>query len=347
MPIRAPAAATALFLLLACHSASPEDTTLYDEQSPLSATLSAPLKAASDARNSDDGEYFEGTWQYVDANGEPVTLAVGIRARGNFRRDNCRYPPLRLNFKKSEVKSTLFAGQDKVKLVGQCGPGKRFREWLMLEYMSYRAYALLTDFHFRTRLIELTYIDSAGGKPRTDLAFIIESDEDTAKRLDARVIEESVSPSRLDAQQSALVEVFQFFIGNNDYSTSRAPPGRTCCHNSRLLESNDPELGLIPVPYDFDHAGIVDAEYARPPDNVPTSSVRERYFTGICKDDAAWAAAFATFQSQRNNLTAVFKQAKLSNKLRRETDRYVEQFFAIISDPEWARADIIEACRAP
>lgn len=335
------------WLLVAGSATAIADTALYDTASPLAATLSAPLKAAYDDRDNSERPYFDGTWRYTDADGVEVELQVGIRARGNFRRENCRHVPLRLNFKKSEVKGTLFAGQDKIKLVGPCGSGKRYQDWLMLEYLGYRAYALLTDRHFRTRLLELTYSDSDGGKPRTSLAFIVESDEDTARRLESTLVEESVSPSRLDAGQSALVEVYQFFIGNNDYSTSRAPPGRSCCHNARLLDDGQPDTGLIPVPYDFDHAGIVNAGYARPPDNVPTKSVTDRYFTGLCKpDEQVWEDAFESFRREREAIITLFSEAQLSSRSRRDALRYIERFFGIIDDPAWARADIIEACRS-
>ena len=343
---RAPRAHLICCFLLALGASAQAETTLYDDDAPLAVTLTAPLELAYDDRDNSERPYFDGTWRYTAAAGETVELQVGIRARGNFRRDNCRYVPLQLNFKKSEVRDTLFAGQDKLKLVGPCGPGKRFQDWLMLEYLAYRSYALLTERHFRTRLLELTYADSGGGKPRTSYAFVIESDGDMARRLQSVLVDESVSPSRLDDGQSALVEVFQFFIGNNDYSTSRAPPGRSCCHNSRLLDDGDPDTGLTPVPYDFDHAGIVDAKYARPPDNVPTTSVTERYFTGLCKaDEQVWQDAFDAFRRERAAIVALFGEAQLSNRSRREALRYIERFYNIIDDPAWARADIIEACR--
>ncbi len=322
------------------------ESSLYQDRSPLLITLTAPHKSLYRARNDPKRPSFDGVWTYVTETGELVELAVGVRSRGNFRRENCRFVPLQINFKKSQVKGTLFKGQDKVKLVGPCGPGARAREWLMLEYLSYQAYAQLTDLHFRTRLLQLTYAEPSGGKSRTDFAFMIESDEDTASRLGAKLIEKDVAMSRLDPEHSALVEVFQFFIGNNDYSTSRAPAGRTCCHNARLLDNAEPGGGLLPVPYDFDHAGIVNASYARAPDSVPGNSVRKRYFTGLCKpDEGVWTRAFKRFSAQREAMVQIFSSELLAEKSRQSALSYVREFYEIIDAPEQARKHIIEHCR--
>ena len=54
--------------------------------------------------------------------GTELVLPVKVRTRGIFRRDkrNCNFPPLRLDFPKSEMKGTVFEGQNRLKLVTPC-----------------------------------------------------------------------------------------------------------------------------------------------------------------------------------------------------------------------------------
>ncbi|MFK7956811.1 MAG: hypothetical protein AB8B96_12030 [Lysobacterales bacterium] len=323
------------------------DTPLYDVDSALNVTLSAPHKAIYRARKDPQRPSFEGTWEYTNDAGETVQLSVGVRPRGNFRRENCRHIPLQINFKKGQVKKTLFKGQNKIKLVGPCSPGARAREWLMLEYLSYRALEKITPLHFRTRLLNLTYAEAGSSKSRTDFAFIIESDGDTAKRLGLDLEREDVAMSRLNPEHSALVEVFQYFIGNNDYSTSRAAtPDRTCCHNMRLLVDRQADEGFLPVPYDFDHAGIVDPSYARASKNVPGNSVRKRYFTGLCKkDEAIWNRTFERFNQQRQAIEQLFVDGTLKESSRESALKYINEFYQIINDEQRSRREIIDRCR--
>ena len=41
----------------------------------------------------------------------------------------------------------------------------------------------------------------------------------------------------------------------------------------------------ITVPYDFDHAGIVNAPYAQPAEELQMSSIRQRRYRGYCMPD--------------------------------------------------------------
>ena len=133
---------------------------LFRDHAPLKAVLTAPISQAYAQRQSDVRLYFPGQWSYTDAGGETQRLEVSIRIRGNFRRNYCELPPLRLNFKKSQVEGTLFDGQDKLKLVSPCRHGLESQQDLLLEYMAYRIFEILTDYSFGARLIRLSYVDS-------------------------------------------------------------------------------------------------------------------------------------------------------------------------------------------
>ena len=47
------------------------------------------------------------------------TINVSLRARGNFRRSTCFFPPIRMEIKKKPRKETLFEHYKKTKIVGR------------------------------------------------------------------------------------------------------------------------------------------------------------------------------------------------------------------------------------
>ena len=87
---------------------------LFQNTEILEASISAPMSTLLKERP--EVEELAGTLQFTDALGEVVELDLQIRTRGRFRRDLdvCRFPPLRLNLKKSQTKDTLFHKQDKL-----------------------------------------------------------------------------------------------------------------------------------------------------------------------------------------------------------------------------------------
>ena len=73
---------------------------LFQSDEILQVTIEGPLTTLIDEKSKED--YLDGFFRYTDADGSPVEFDVKLRARGNFRHANCDYPPVRLNFKKSQ-----------------------------------------------------------------------------------------------------------------------------------------------------------------------------------------------------------------------------------------------------
>ena len=144
-----------LLLAVVAGSNAARADALFATEDPLKVTLRGPLTKVYDEGPSGQSRERTAQWTYNDAEGNRVRHKVRFRQRGNMRRRACFLPPLRLNFIKSELKGTLFEGQDKLKLVGVCDRQRQYRDFLMLEYLAYRAYALLTPASFDTRLLEL------------------------------------------------------------------------------------------------------------------------------------------------------------------------------------------------
>ena len=337
-----------LQLCLADNARAAGEHLLFQDDEVLKAVLTAPISQAYAQRHQEVRIYFPGYWSYISGDGQTRRLDVSIRTRGHFRREFCELVPLQLNFKKSQVKGTLFTGQDKLKLVAPCRDGERYQQYVILEYLAYRIFDIITDHSFRTRLVRLSYVDSDERyEPWTDIAFVIEDDSDMANRLGLeRLRIGSVKYNELDHPKTALVQLFQFLIANNDYSVIKGGEGEECCHNSDVLAEEASGGGRIPIPFDFDLSGLVNAHYAKPPHQVPIIDVRERYFYGLCQPRETLDNAIFYMQSKRDEIIALFENsAELNAKNKKKSLEYVEDFYAILDSPEKIEREIIGRCR--
>ena len=321
---------------------------LFQDDTVLKAVLTAPVAQAYAQRLRDIRIYYPGQWTYVDNDGQTQRLQVSIRTRGNFRREYCDLPPLQLNFIKREVKGTLFAGQNKLKLVAPCKHGDKYQQYVVLEYLAYRVFAIITEQSFRTRLLRLTYVDSDEKlEPWTDFTYVIEEEKDMADRLGLeRLRLPSIRYRELDHPMTALVQLFQLLIGNNDYSVVKGGEGNRCCHNIEVLGVKDADGARIPIPFDFDMSGLVNADYATPPSQVPIEDVRRRYFYGLCQPDDVLNDAIAHMQAKREEIVALLENsAELDTRSKARSLDYVEDFYAIIDSAERTQTEIVGRCR--
>ena len=321
---------------------------LFEGEEPMKAVLSAPITQVYKQAKKEVRLYLNGSFAYSNNGGSAKKIPLTIKTRGNFRRKNCRFPPLRLNFKKKQNNENLFRGQNKLKLVGPCKKGKNYQSLLALEYMVYQMFEEVSDYHFKTRLLELSYIDTDDKqKPRTATTFLIEDVSDMAKRSGMKEQKiKTVSRANLDLQHAALVEIFQLMISNYDYSLLQAPGGDDCCHNARLIANKDGSGKVIAVPYDFDVSGFVDAPYATPPANFDVSSVRVRTFTGFCKEDRHFRSAIAKFNQRKGRIYDVVRLSDLvGEKTKKRALGYLDKFYKIVNDESKLQKKIIGRCR--
>jgi len=325
-----------------------ERTPLFSDDTILKAVLTAPLTQAYEQREQEVRLWLPGQWSYLDESGEAVRLEVSVRGRGNFRLINCQLMPLQLNFKKMQVKGTLFAGQNKLKLVAPCQHGVKAQQDLLLEYLAYRTLEILTDRSFGTRLVRLSYVDSDDKKKSwTDLVFLIEDDADLARRLDldrARVASNTFE--NLDLRAVALVDLFQFMIANHDYSVLQGPEGSYCCHNVEIFASEDRPDQRIPIPFDFDMSGLVNAPYAAPPDYLPIRLVRTRYYRGLCQPQEILEETISLFRSKRGEIMDLYRGMEELERLKKSgTLKYLQQFFDILDSESAIKEQIVDRCR--
>ncbi len=79
-----------------------EPTPLFQNQDPLSIKLKYSIKDVK--KNTNDSTYIESMLYYKNEATEYDSLKIDLRARGNNRRENCYYAPLRLKLSNSVTK---------------------------------------------------------------------------------------------------------------------------------------------------------------------------------------------------------------------------------------------------
>ena len=320
---------------------------LFQSDTPLNITFEAPFDQIDRARDK-EAEY-DGIMRYVEADGTEVVLDVGLEVRGNWRlrKENCNYSQLWVDLKRGQTPNTLFAEQNRLKLVVQCRGSDRYRDFLAKEQQLYKVFSNLSDIHFGTRLVNATYIDSEDpDSSRTHLAFFIEHQRRLKDRFGMDDVELNNIPyQELDPTQSILVGLFMFQIANTDFSIIRAAEGDECCHNAKLLV--DESGRYYPIPYDFDSSGFVDASYAAPPG--PTIGVRNnrtRKYRGFCYDSESLDAAVERISAERENTFAIISDTShISDRTAGRSTRYMEDFYEVLENPRQFQRKIIDDCR--
>lgn len=342
------AAAIALFLLAfttAVLSAGDPDP-LFDSNEVLEVTLVAPL--TSIMRNRSNDTEAPGTLSFVDSDGVAVEFDVAIRARGHFRRrpDICEFAPLRLNFKKSQTKNTLFDHQDKLKMVTHCqSSSPRYDQFVIKEYLAYRVLNVISDHSFRARLLRVKYVDEdRGNSERSRLAMFIEHEDKLAKRLGTTVLKtRMVTFASLQPEHANLMSLFHYFIGNTDYSPISGSEGENCCHNHTLFDSAGDFI--LSVPYDFDMSGFVNAPHSGSNPRFKLRNVRQRLYRGRCVNNVHLAASLERFFSQRTTIVDMINTQKLmKTSVRKDLLSFVRKFFDSLDSPKKIDKKLVSDC---
>jgi hypothetical protein len=331
---------------------SPADSApLFSSHDVLGMRLEGPLEQVFKERDPEDPESYEAVLSWRTAGGGEESQTISLRTRGQFRlqRRTCGFPPLRVNVKKSAVEGTLFAGQNKLKLVTHCQDGRdEYEQYLLQEYLIYRMYNLFTEESFRVRLVLMTYVDSEAKRDSiTKYAFFIEDEDAMAARNGLEVLEVAqLPPEQVSQWDLVRFELFQFLIGNTDFDPFKAEPDdEYCCHNAVLIGSMLDML-VIPVPYDFDWSGVISARYAKPAEILGIRSVRERRFWGVCRPREDWEVTFPEFEERREAIYELFRsQPDLDPDRLEDSLEYFDEFYEIIADEGQVRREIESQCR--
>ena len=314
---------------------------LFASHEPLELTLIADFAQLDDDRDEENPERPARLLTRA-TDGTPVEIPLEVRTRGNFRlrKSTCSFPNLRLDFSLAPAAAnTVFANQDALKLVAHCRDGGEYGQNLLEEYLVYRLYNLLTEESFQVRLAVITYQDVSGRTETiTRYGFLLENVDRLAARLGGLHVEVAgVHPHQLDGEASARVELFEYMIGNTDFSIVNF-------HNAELVRL--PDGTYHPIPYDFDFSGLVDAPYAVPASILGTRSVRERVYRGFCRPGIEFGPIFDSFLANRPAFSQLFhEQPELEPKRAERAVRYLDEFFETAESHRARQALIDRRCR--
>jgi len=319
---------------------------LFASDEILEVRIVAPIDVIIKERPID--EELAGTFHYTAGDGKSVALDIAVRARGLYRRrpDVCPFPPLRLNFKKSQVKDSLFAGQDKLKLVTHCRTGSYVLEQAVIaEYVAYRILNLLTDTSFHVKLLRINYTSTNDDPGINGYGLLIEHKDRLAKRIGIPVFTiDKMGVADLPADYVNLISVFHYLIGNTDYSLVNSAPGKDCCHNHTPFGGEDKPY--YSIPYDFDMSGLVAAPYASPNPTLRLSSVQERLYRGFCVNNDLLPATLEEFQAKRDDIENLIRdQAELSRPKRKEMLRFIDDFYRTTARTKSVDRYFVNRCR--
>jgi hypothetical protein len=329
---------------VAVHAAGAD--ALFATDSTLHVTVTAPFKQIMKERPED--EYVAGTLETVNADGTILSLDIGIRTRGIFRRNSkiCPFAPLRVNFQKKQLDDTVFDKQDKLKLVTHCrSKSNRYDQSVISEYLAYRILNLMTESSFRVRLMRVTYVHADDRNKREEnYAFFIEHKDRLAKRLDLTEIEApKIGMSMIQAEYGNLVSVFQYLIGNTDFSPISGPPDEMCCHNHVLFGGENTRYWSMP--YDFDQAGIVNSPHSQANPRFKLRSVRQRLYRGRCLNNQILPDSLDQYRAKRSDIEALInQQSGLDKGTRSSILSFVESFYETIDNDKRVQSQLVKAC---
>ena len=307
---------------------------LFDSDEPLDIKLIVDLNRLIEERGEEAKDLDAMVIQNEGkANEYSCNLEVGIR--GNFRRNpqNCDFPPLKLDFfRKKDPPQGAFSGQNKVKLVTHCEDS----DHVILEYLVYKLYNLISPHSYKVRLANITYQDAKGNLPiMEEKGFFIEEDKMMAERIGGvGLVADTVYPEQASRKELTTLYMFNFMIGNLDWDI-------TLFKNLEVVDMGE-EIAPIVVPYDFDFSEMVDAPYTR----VFVSNLDRQKLRQICREPEEVEEVWTYFQAKKKEILDLYKrQRDLDPILKRRGIATLKDFYKMTKNLEDVQDRFKEACR--
>jgi hypothetical protein len=136
-----------------------------------------------------------------------------------------------------------------------------------------------------------------------------------------------------------LVAVFQYMIGNTDWSVWKR-------HNIAIVQKVAQPRPLLAVPYDYDFSGAVNAPYATPPEQLKLQSVRQRVYRGFCQPDSVLSGVLARFRSAKDSMYAAVRAVPdLPERDVRNVLDYFDEFYKVLANPGAVNREFVRPCR--
>ena len=318
--------------------ADAESRALFQSSDTLPLTLEANFGTITKDRDPDSTNVYPGVIRLEVPDKGTIEVPVQLSVRGSLRRKTCDFVPLRVVFSKDEARGTVFETRaGGLKLVTHCHNSGDDEQYILKEYLAYRIGNLMPAPSFRARLARITYVDSNKHKTLTKrYAIFLEDDSDVARRLQGKVADKEFRFAQLHPVALLEMTLFEFMIGNTDYSIMAR-------HNVRVVEL--PSGLAYPIAYDFDVSGLVNVPYAIPDPRLHISSLTDRVYRGPCRSAEQLQVFLKIFLGKKPDVDALIDSVPDLNGLNRQTAHsFLNQFFSTISKPSSVKRALIDNC---
>jgi len=314
---------------------------LFASQDILPIQLTYSLKDIK--KNTNDSTYIKS--KIVFQEGEVWdSIKVQFRSRGNFRLKTCYFPPIKIKIKKSDAKGTVFKGNKNLKAVLPCLNEKDKNDNVIKEYLAYKFFETVSPYNFKTRLLQVEFeeIKNRKSKHYQLKGFLIEDDKELASRFKGKVIKTMTHPLAQDPTTAIRNAFFQFMIGNTDFSVGYQ-------HNAKLIYIDNV---IIPVPYDFDMAGLVNASYARVPDDQgegkQIKTVTERKYRGFERELKDLQQIREEFIANKASIFKIMDEAEQLFEYPKNYSKareFISDFYEIMEDDRKFNNEVVSQAR--
>lgn len=302
---------------------------LFNDLNKLTLTINYSKKNILKLTN--DSTYISSRISYVVNDDSIQHMDVEIRARGHYRRANCYYVPLWLKTSKKETTGTVFEDDKKVKVVLPCAKSNDSNDHVIKEYLAYKIFETISPFYFQTKLIPIQLNELVNDKiiEHQLLGILIQDDKKLAASYDGEVLKKNIHAKNQDPICSVRNDLFQFMIGNTDYSISYR-------HNEKLFFI---DKKIIPIPYDFDMSGLVNSSYATVSvvNNIelPITRVTQRMYRGFEQNEKVFEQVRQEFLDKEQEVYAIMDQNQIFFKNPKELNearKFIDGFYDILKD---------------
>jgi hypothetical protein len=297
---------------------------LFSSDDPMSVTLAFDIKEF--IKNRYDPRYEDADITLHFNKEDSLVQHIKLKPSGIFRRTYCFYPPMHLNFKKTELLGNEPAEQHVMKLVAHCKNERIYTVYILREYLAYRLYNIISPYSLKVRLLNIAYQDTQNQKKRFNrYGFLVENAYNMAERTHS-ILEKDIKNYRenLLLDEATRVGIFQYMIGNTDWA---AP----LLHNIKLLQLANGRR--IYVPYDFDYSGFVGTDYAIPAPALGITDVKERLYIGYCASDEMFMKAINDIESHKAEFYSLIENFDLLTKREKKyLLTYLDDFFVMMKD---------------
>ena len=300
--------------------AKPDLFDLLEGKNYVSVTISLNLDSLINNRYNE--EKIIGIFGFKSAAGKNLSFSVNINLRGKYRRRMCGFPPLKLNFNKSELSDNGLSKADEYKLVTHCLEGEEGDVNMVKEFLAYQFYQQISPLSYRSKLLKITYQDTKSVDKIVGMAILLEDKSSFEKRHDLSEMKDSFNlpRSNFDDNNFRTHGLFQYLIGNVDWSTAISK-------NMDIYKSKENGKMFI-VPYDFDFSGFVNVSYAVPNKDYNQKKIRDRLLLEADESDSLYQSEIQKFIALKPSFIDLIKKQKgLEMDVKIDLENYIHSFY--------------------